>query len=73
MQFVLLLEMIDEPRAPLFHRHDFSEIFVRHYLGLILYIPFAVSVDADGRYFIFVSIQRGYYRCSGAKRNIMFA
>ncbi len=73
MQFVFLLEMIDQPRAAFFQSHFSAEIFIWNNLQLVLNIPAAVSVDAYGRYVIFVSIKGGKNRSGGAKRNVVLA
>ena len=71
MQFVFLLEMIDQPRAAFFQSQFSAEILIGNYFRLVLHIPAAVSVNADGRYFIFFPVKGGKNRSGGAKRNIV--
>ena len=73
MQFVFLLEMIDQPRAAFFQSQFSAEILIGNYFRFVLHIPAAVSVDADGHYFVFVAVKGGNNRSGGAKRNIMLA
>jgi len=55
---MVLFKMIDQPKAFLFQSQFSTEILIENNFRFFLHVPAAVSVNADGRYIIFFSVQR---------------